>query len=103
MGGPGDLRRNPDGNPGRHYWIPALLDHRYTNGTLFAKNLFALNFAPIFNFFVPNLLNDARLRTGNVPMQIGFFHVLIVILAILMLPEIRSALTVIIPSTPAME
>ncbi len=64
-----------------YYFIPALLDNKYTYGSMFARNLYAENFVPFLNFFIPNFLNSSALRTGNVPIQIGIFHSFAIIAA----------------------
>ncbi len=67
------------------YWIPAILEHKYTYGDLFMKNMYLSHFPPIINFFVPNFFNDPRLSTGGVPIQIGIFHVIGIISALILL------------------
>ncbi len=56
------------------YWVPALLEHRYTYGNLFMKNLYKDHFPPLINFFIPNFTNDIRLRTAEISVQLGLFH-----------------------------
>lgn len=67
------------------YWAPALFDHKYTFGDLFMKNLYLQHFVPIQNFFIPNFFNSPSLRMGGVPIQIGLFHVLAIIAALIVL------------------
>jgi hypothetical protein len=58
------------------YWLPAILEHKYTYGDLFMKDLYRDHFAPLYYFFVPNVLNSKAFQIGNVPVQIGPFHLL---------------------------
>ena len=67
------------------YWIPAIFEHKYTYGDLFMKDLFRSHFPPIQNFFIPNLTNAKFLQTGGIATQIGFFHTLAIILAIVLM------------------
>ncbi|HXS14743.1 MAG TPA: 6-pyruvoyl-tetrahydropterin synthase-related protein [Candidatus Saccharimonadales bacterium] len=67
------------------YWAPALFDHKYTFGDLFMKNLYLQHFVPFQNFFIPNFFNSPSLRMGGVPIQIGLFHVVAIIVALIVL------------------
>jgi len=67
------------------YWIPAILEHKYTYGDLFMKDLFRSHFPPIQNFFIPNFTNINTLQTGGITTQIGFFHTIAIILATILL------------------
>lgn len=64
-----------------YYWIPALLEHRYTYGNLFARDLYKEHFAPAKNIFSPNIFNSESLRTGNVPVHLGIIHIAVTLLA----------------------
>lgn len=65
-----------------YYWMPAVIDHKYTYGSLFAKDLYASHFVPFINFFIPNFFNSPNLRTGDVPIQVGLFHSIGVLIAL---------------------
>lgn len=67
------------------YWVPAIFEHKYTYGDLFMKDLFRTHFPPIQNFFIPNFTNAKFLQTGGVATQIGFFHTLAIIFAIVLM------------------
>ena len=58
------------------YWLPAVIEHKYTYGDLFMKDLYKTHFAPFINFLIPNLTNNVSLQTGGIDTQVGFFHVL---------------------------
>lgn len=76
-----------------YYWIPAIVDHKYTYGSLFAKDLYAAHFVPFLNFFIPNFFNDQSLRIGDVPIQVGLFHsigFLIACWALFVLRKVKS-------------
>lgn len=64
------------------YWLPAILEHKYTYGDLFMKNLYLSHFPPFQNLFIPNFNNSEHLQTGGVAVQIGLFHVLASLLAV---------------------
>lgn len=67
------------------YWIPAIIEHKFTYGDLFMKDLFRSHFPPIQNFFIPNFLNSESLQTGGISIQTGLFHTIAIILAIVAL------------------
>jgi hypothetical protein len=67
------------------YWMPALLEHKYTYGDLFMKDLYLQHFPPLVNLFIPNLTDAARFRTAEISVQLGMFHILAVILAVIFL------------------
>lgn len=58
------------------YWLPAILEHKYTYGDLFMKNVYLAHFPPIQNFFIPNFFNTVGLQTGGVAVQFGLFHII---------------------------
>lgn len=64
------------------FWIPAIAEHKYTYGDLFMKDLFRTHFPPLPNFFIPNPLNVQSLRTAEISVQLGIFHVIAIILAL---------------------
>lgn len=67
------------------YWMPALLEHKYTYGDLFMKDLYLSHFPPLQNFFVANWFNESHLQTGGVSVQLGIFHVLALVLFLYLL------------------
>ncbi len=56
------------------YWVPALLERKYTYGDLFMKDMYKDHFAPLVNFFIPNVTNDARLLTGGIGVFFGLLQ-----------------------------
>ncbi|MDP2649541.1 MAG: 6-pyruvoyl-tetrahydropterin synthase-related protein, partial [bacterium] len=68
-----------------YYWIPALLEHKYTYGDLLMKDIYLSHFPPIQNFFIPNLTNLASLKIGAVSVQFGLFHVGAIIFSLILL------------------
>lgn len=58
------------------FLIPAILEYKYTYGYLFSKDLFYNHFPSFFSLIIPNIGNWPQFRTAEVPVQIGFFHVL---------------------------
>lgn len=75
------------------YWLPALLEHKYTYGDLFMKNLYKTHFPPIQNFFIPNLFYIKNLLTAEISVQLGIFHVLAIAIAIYLLIKKKSSLS----------
>lgn len=73
------------------YWVPALLEHKYTYGDLFMKDMFRSHFAPITQFFLPNPANLVSLQTGGVATWIGFTQTLAVVLALWTLWKQKAA------------
>lgn len=67
------------------YWIPAILEHKFTYGDLFMRNVYLSHFPPLQNFFIPNLFNNIKFQTGGVASQFGIFHVITLALAIFLL------------------
>lgn len=67
------------------YWIPAILEHKYTYGNLFMKNLYQEHFVPIQNFFIPNFTNSSDLQTGGITTFLGLFHIVAIVLAFVLL------------------
>lgn len=54
--------------------LPAIMEHKYTLGYLFTKDLFRNHFPALFTFFLPNFTNIEALRTAEVSVQIGVIH-----------------------------
>ena len=67
------------------YWMPALLEHKYTYGDLFMKDLYKSHFPPLVNFFIPNLTNAVQLRTAEISVQLGIFHTAALLTGIIIL------------------
>lgn len=65
--------------------LPAILEQKYTNGFLFTKDLFYYHFPPLQALFLPNFTNMQSLRVAEVSVQIGLFHVIALIFAIILL------------------
>ncbi|MEM4230353.1 MAG: hypothetical protein QXF25_00540, partial [Candidatus Pacearchaeota archaeon] len=72
------------------YWIPAVLEHKYTYGDLFMKNMYLSHFADLGYLFIPNFVNSPNLWIGHVPVQIGLVHTLAIIVAIFILFSSRK-------------
>lgn len=67
------------------YWIPALIERKYTYGDLFMKDMYKSHFAPLINFFLPNVTNSETLQTGGVAVSFGLVHVIAFVAAPLFL------------------
>lgn len=68
-----------------YYWVPAILEHKYTYGNLFMKDLFRTHFAPLQNFFIPNITNNKAFLIEGISVQLGLFHVVAIIVGIIIL------------------
>lgn len=68
-----------------YYFIPAILEHKYTLGDVYMQDLYKSNFAPWYYFFIPNILKSETFRMGAVSMQFGLFHVLAIFAGLFLL------------------
>lgn len=64
------------------YWLPAVLEHKYTYGDLFMKNLYKDHFVPIQNFFIPNIFNSKNLQTEGISVQFGLLPTLALLVSL---------------------
>src|SRR3989344_49254 len=67
------------------YFLPAIMEHKYTYGDLHMRDLFRDHFPPIQNFFIPNLTNAESLQTGGISVQFGLFHAIAIVLGVYIL------------------
>lgn len=67
------------------YWMPAVLEHKYTFGDLFMKDVYADHFAPLSYFFGFNIFNNQNFFFEGVNLNIGIFHILALIITIALL------------------
>jgi hypothetical protein len=65
-----------------YYWVPAMLEHKYTYGELYMRNLYTSYFPEFHNLFIPNLFNSRELNVGAVNIHIGIFHTLAILLSV---------------------
>ncbi|QQG41075.1 MAG: hypothetical protein HYV37_01995 [Candidatus Levyibacteriota bacterium] len=73
-----------------YYVLPAIFEHKYTYGDLFAQNLYKQHFANLSTFFIPNFFNIKSLRIGDVPIQIGLFSILALFLSVIIFFQEKS-------------
>ncbi len=59
-----------------YFWLPALIEHKYTYGDLFMSGLYLKHFPPLVNFFLPNPFNLEAFRTAEISVQWGALHIL---------------------------
>jgi len=64
------------------YWLPALYERRFTYGDLFMKGVFEDHFPTLKQLLLPNFFNTPAGQVGDVPVQIGLFHFIALLLAI---------------------
>jgi len=72
------------------YWIPAILEHKYTHGDLYMQNLYQSYFPYLSNLFIPNPLNLKHLQIIGVSTDIGFFHILAIVISIFAFSKIEN-------------
>ncbi|MDO8269508.1 MAG: 6-pyruvoyl-tetrahydropterin synthase-related protein [Candidatus Levybacteria bacterium] len=60
-----------------YYVIPAIIEHKYTYGDLFVKDLFKENIVPFEKLFSISPINNQWVRMGDVPVNLGLSHLLI--------------------------
>lgn len=66
-----------------YYLLPALMEHKYTFGDLFAKDLYKENLVPLQKLFSLSILNVKEIRIGDVPVNLGVIYVAIALLIII--------------------
>lgn len=72
-----------------YYWIPALIEHKYTYGNLFMEKLYLNHFVPIYKLLTPSFNNDPRLMVEGISVYLGFFQIVGIILAIFVLVKYK--------------
>lgn len=72
------------------YWMPAVLEHKYTYGDLFMRNMYREHFPPLRNLLFPNIFNAKQFLTGGVSVQIGLLHTIVLIFAFISLLKKRQ-------------
>lgn len=63
------------------YWLPALLERKYTYGDLFMKDLYLEHFPSLKQLFLPNFLNQAWGQVHDISVQVGLLPLLSLALA----------------------
>ena len=67
------------------YWLPALIERKFTYGDLFMKNMYESHFAPFFHFLVPNITNSESMQTGGIAVSFGLIQVAALTIGVVML------------------
>lgn len=62
-----------------YYLLPALLEHKYTFGDLFAKDLYKENMPSLGQLFSLNILNQNPDMLGDVPVSIGIVSIFLLV------------------------
>lgn len=65
-----------------YYWVPAIIEHKYTLGNLYMKDLYKDHFFSIWKTVVPNLIDAPFLQKDNLSLQIGLMQILVIALGI---------------------
>lgn len=58
------------------YWLPILLERKYTYGDTFMKDMYTSHFVPFIHFFIPNITNSTSLQRGGVDISFGLMQTL---------------------------
>jgi len=74
------------------YWIPAIIERKYTYGDLFMKDMYKSHFAPFIHFFIPNLTNMEKLQTGGIAVSLGLVPVVGLVMGCIMFVKKRLRL-----------
>lgn len=72
------------------YWLPALYEHKFTHGDLFMRNVYKEYFTPFYKMILPNFFNSHSLNMGDVPVQIGVFHLGVLIFSLFILCWVKK-------------
>ena len=56
------------------YWLPAILERKYTYGDLFMRTMYQSHFPPLQNFVIPNFTNATILQTGGITVYVGLIQ-----------------------------
>lgn len=67
------------------FWIPIVFERRYTYGDFFMKDMYKTHFAPVINFFIPNLTNSPALQNGGVDVSFGLMQTIGIFIALWLL------------------
>lgn len=67
------------------YWAPAILEHKYTYGDLFMKEMYSSHFVPLPYFLIPNVLNSKQFLVGGISVQFGMVHTMAIIISLVLL------------------
>jgi uncharacterized membrane protein len=67
------------------FWIPVLLERKYTYGDFFMKDMYKTHFAPVWNFFIPNLTNSTALQNGGVDVSFGLIQTAALLMSVWLL------------------
>lgn len=69
------------------YWLPAIIEHQYTYGDLFMKNMYASHFAPLSHFFIPNFTNNSAFQIGGIAVSFGLVQICALLISIALLVQ----------------
>ncbi len=58
------------------YWLPAIVERKFTYGDLFMKDVFQMHFPQLYQLFIPNFTNAPTFLTEGISVQIGILHVI---------------------------
>lgn len=72
------------------YFVPALVEHKYTYGDLLMKDVFYDHFVPWWQYLVPNFYYAESLRFEAITAQFGMMHVVAIVLCIVLLIKKRA-------------
>jgi len=71
------------------YWLPAIIERRFTYGDLFMKDMYRSHFSPLIHFILPNLTNNEALQTGGIAVSLGLMQAFAFLASIVLLAAKR--------------
>ena len=64
------------------FWLPIMMERKYTYGDFFMKDMYTTHFPPIWMFFVPNFTNTEKLQIGGIAVNFGIIPCLSILVAL---------------------
>ena len=67
------------------YWLPALIERKYTYGDLFMKDLYLEHFPSLAQLFTPNFFNAKWGQVGGISVQFGVIPLATIVVVVLVM------------------
>lgn len=64
------------------YWIPALLERKFTYGDLFMKDLYRIHFPPVLGYIVPGMFDSQAMVDSFISPHIGYVQTAAIVAAL---------------------
>lgn len=66
-----------------YYWLPAIIEHKYTLGDVYMQDLYSKHFFPIWKILVPNIGDFSLFQIDNLSIHFGLMQVVCIFLGVL--------------------